>query len=221
MSQLTSVLHSLPISAAVAQWGLHVRKFAVPGVAALTGVAAIFLILYGLFAPASTSVVLTQAGTELPADTLPQESAAETPQVIVVDVSGAVKKPGLYSVQTGSRVGDAVAAAGGISELADRQTVAENINLAEKLQDGQKVFIPVHGSVASQATPAGSSTESGTAKISISTASQQELESLEGVGEKRAQAIIAGRPYQSLSELVERKILSASLYTEIEADIQL
>jgi competence protein ComEA len=61
---------------------------------------------------------------------------------IVVDVSGAVQKPGLYKIDTSLRVGDALSMAGGISKDASLEYVSKSLNLAQKLEDTQKIYIP-------------------------------------------------------------------------------
>src|SRR3990167_3859970 len=66
-------------------------------------------------------------------------------QEIVIDIGGAVIKPGVYKLTQDSRTVDALAAAGGLSEDADRVWVEKNINLAGKLSDGLKIYIPRAG----------------------------------------------------------------------------
>jgi competence protein ComEA len=75
---------------------------------------------------------------------------------ITVDVSGGVERPGVYHLSAEARIADAIAAAGQLSKYADLAEVMQKLNLAQKLEDGQKVYIPVAGwdfvpdSVASQ-----------------------------------------------------------------------
>lgn len=64
---------------------------------------------------------------------------------IVVDVAGAVKKPGVYGLPAGARLGDAISAAGGISPAANSQLVAQVLNLASPIEDSQKIYIPFAG----------------------------------------------------------------------------
>lgn len=165
---------------------------------------------------------------------------------IVVNVSGAVAMSGVYSVEVGSRVGDALAAAGGLTKQADAKYVQQQINLAEKLQDEQKIYIPTLAdtqewalasqpvtsqlSQASFTSPrpsspaqagAGSADTGASAKISINSSTQAELDSLPGIGQARATSIIEGRPYSTLEELVNKKVISASLFADIEDLIRL
>lgn len=141
-----------------------------------------------------------------------REKAEKTEEKIVVDVGGAVERPGIYEVPDRARVNDALIAAGGLSAEADRVWVTRNINLAQKVSDGNKIFIPFKTPQDGQAGVVLSSQTAGLQqKISINTATTKELESLWGVGEVRAQAIVEGRPYSSIEEVVTRKIVPQSV----------
>lgn len=127
---------------------------------------------------------------------------------MVVDVSGAVEKPGVYRLWQGSRIIDALAAAGGLSAGADREFLSKSVNLSQLVADGIKIYIPEHKSTPGFVNK--NTTEiSGVGEdtIYINSASREELESLWGVGTVRAEAIISGRPYSSVEELVTRKIV--------------
>jgi competence protein ComEA len=127
---------------------------------------------------------------------------------VVVYVAGAVAHPGVYPVTPGSRVADAVAAAGGTTADAD----LDPLNLATKLADGDRVFVPRKG----QAPPAVIGTGSGSgdgsgaaagAPVDLNTATEVELEALPGVGPATAQAIISWRQehggFRSVQDLLE------------------
>src|SRR5215218_8312778 len=94
---------------------------------------------------------------------------------VVVDVTGAVRRPGVYRMPAGSRVNDAVARAGGAAPRAQ----LEAINLAARLADGQQVVVPeqVPGGAAAAAIPGA---EDG--PISLGTATAEQLEEIEGIG---------------------------------------
>ena len=139
---------------------------------------------------------------------------------VVVDVAGAVEKPGIYKLPTSSRIGDALVLAGGLAARADRVWVATNLNLAEKLEDGEKIFIPDKSANQQGSEAAGreiSKVES--KKININTASVAELDSLEGIGEARAQAIIANRPYSKIEELIVKSRIPQNVYDKIKDSI--
>lgn len=146
---------------------------------------------------------------------------AQQPQ-LTVEVSGAVKNTGVWQFQRGQRMGEAIEKAGGFSEKADLPFIAKNLNLAEELTEGQKVYIPFLQE--NQNTASGQNTQasaSSSGLISVNTASSEQLQTLSGIGETRAQSIIENRPYRSLNELVEKKVLSSSILDDIKASLQL
>ncbi len=143
---------------------------------------------------------------------------------IMVDVAGAVEKPGLYKLTSGSRIGDALVMAGGLSAAADREWVAKTINLAEVLKDGGKVYVPVKNT--ERETPSSSKTEGVTlgamsAKVNINTASMSELDGLTGIGEVRAKTIMDNRPYGNIDELVSKAKIPQSVYEKIKDTVSI
>ena len=147
-------------------------------------------------------------------------------QEIVVEVAGAVEKPGVYKFQNGARVDDALIVAGGLSFSADREWVEKMLNRAAKLTDGQKIFIPdKQSSVLSAKKNEGyqnvssNFSASGANLVNINTASAKELDSLPGIGQVYAQKIIEQRPYSNLEELVSKKVIPQSLYEKIKDKI--
>jgi len=143
---------------------------------------------------------------------------------IQIDVAGAVAKPGLYQLNLNDRVAQAVAAAGGFTSQADKSFVAKTLNLAQVLTDEEKVYIPFANEFKTVAEETNSSILAATSNsqlVSINQASLDELDSLPGIGEKRAQDIIAGRPYQKLDQLVDQDILTEGIFTQIKEFLQL
>ena len=136
---------------------------------------------------------------------------------VVVYVSGAVRSPGLYKLQPGSRLADALEVSGGVLPIADKTQLQKSINLAEELTDSQHLYIPFAAELTVAASPQQTNpTAAQAGKISINTASQKELEGLPKVGAKTAEMIVAGRPYTDLFQLVGTKVLSQSAYDEIK-----
>ncbi len=143
-------------------------------------------------------------------------SGKEETGMIWVDLAGAVMNPGVYELPNESRFKDLLTRAGGLSASADREWVEKNLNLAQKLEDGAKVYIP------SQAETAGEVAGEETAvsgKININTASASELDTLWGIGEVRAKDIIDNRPYSSIGELLTEKVIPSNVFEKIKDEI--
>jgi competence protein ComEA len=133
---------------------------------------------------------------------------------LIVDVEGAVVDPGVHSVPAGSRVGDAIAAAGGYSTEVDIAAAAAALNLAEHLTDGQKIHVPARGEVVTLPGGATSPPSAG-GPIDINHATQGELESLPGIGPVTAEKIIAARPFAAIDELDSRDVVGPSVMEQI------
>jgi competence protein ComEA len=120
--------------------------------------------------------------------------------VLVVDVAGAVRRPGLYRLPPGSRIADAIARAGGLSHHAARAAV----NLAAPLADGEQVLVPSGAGGAVAATGA-SGAPSPSAPVDLNTATVEQLDALPGVGPVTAQKIVDYRtqngPFTSVDDL--------------------
>jgi len=147
-------------------------------------------------------------------------TAGSQASFIVVEASGEVQKPGVYKLNAGSRVGDLLTAAGGLSAEADREWVAKNVNMAAKLQDGVKIYIPSKKEMGNEKMEAGKEAGSEKSeKININTASESELDTLWGVGPATAKKIVEGRPYQKSEELLEKKIVNKNVWEKIKDKI--
>jgi len=103
---------------------------------------------------------------------------------IRADIAGAVDKPGVYQVNEGSIVEDLISQAGGLKSNVDKKRLAQNINRAEVLEDGDKIYIPIKGE------KIGPSRIGGEVKINLNTAKAEELELLPGIGAVTAARII-------------------------------
>ncbi len=137
---------------------------------------------------------------------------------LVVEISGEVQKPGVYKLPSGSRIDDLLIASGGLSQNADREIVAKNINRAAKLFDGQKIYISKVGGTLGIST--GQTGEVGeTGLININTADLKTLDALSGIGPVYAQNIIEHRPYSETSQLVSKGAIPSNVYLKIKEKI--
>lgn len=148
---------------------------------------------------------------------------------LVVDVAGAVEKPGVYSLAAGSRVEDAIEAAGGLSDDVDMDRLAKVVNRAAKLSDGAKLYIPKVGDrddtsynrIVQRDESSTSHNTLNISTVSVNAASQSELEALNGIGPATAKKIIAGRPYTSLEELVVKKAIGQAVFDKLKGQLTL
>lgn len=131
---------------------------------------------------------------------------------LVVDVEGGVLRPGIVELPGGSRVADAIRAAGGYSRDADLVAAAAGVNLAAFVGDGQQIFVPVLGGAGPEISP-GTDRGGGSGLVNLNTAAPEALDALPGIGPVTVQKIVAARTeerFRSLDELVTRKVLTSS-----------
>ncbi|ALX48141.1 helix-hairpin-helix domain-containing protein [Lentibacillus amyloliquefaciens] len=139
------------------------------------------------------------------------------PEMVMVDVKGEVEAPGVYEIETGSRVNDVIQMAGGFTKGADQTMV----NLAQRVQDEMIIMIPETGSQAS-----GSVIEkSGQDKVRINHAEQSEIEQLNGIGPSKAAAIIQYRdengPFKAEEDLLDVSGIGEKTLESLKDDIQI
>ena len=185
------------------------EKYKLPMVLSLVG---LVLIIGGIFASGANKSNLKE---------FPKESLVQDSKIISVDVSGAVQKPGVYQLKDGAKIEEAIAAAGGFSKIANGEYISKYLNMAQKLSDGSKIYVPVSGesgfNVAGGAV-AGSNTQANglISKVNINTGTQAQLESLPGIGTVTASKIISDRPYQKIEELLNKKVVNKSVFEKIK-----
>ena len=116
---------------------------------------------------------------------VPHAGHPVTAAAVVVDVVGAVRRPGLVRLGKGARVADAVARAGGLTSHAERS----GVNFAAPVSDGQQIVVPVRGA----AVAGGAGSPASTGPVSLSAATAEQLDTLPGIGPVTAQKIVTYR----------------------------
>lgn len=161
---------------------------------------------------AGALVVAVRARTPPPVPIEVVEATPEptAPPLIVVDVVGAVARPGVVRLAAGARVADAIAAAGGMTPDADHTA----LNKAAALRDGVRVYVPRYGEI----PPAGSVGTGSERKLDINQATAAELEALPGIGPSTASRIVRAREtraFTKVEELQTRGLVSARVFLDI------
>ena len=157
--------------------------------------------------------------------------SAEDGQLCYVHVCGAVRVPGVYALAQGSRVYEALLMAGGLTEDASERSV----NQAELLWDGEMIFVPTLEEARDGVTGvwAGATTGDTSAKevmeisderVNLNTASKTELMTLPGIGQAKAESIVAYREtngaFSSVEEIMQVDGIKEGLYTRIKDKIR-
>lgn len=179
----------------------------------------IFLLIVA-FSCALISATIFFLSQNEPEVTFEEKTTISYPSKILVDIAGAVEKPDVYEVSAGARLKDVLIMAGGLSPEADRQFFRRYFNLARILTDQEKIYIPSISEVQAgifiekQQTLENPSQKQ-SEKININKATSEELEQLPGIGKITAQKIIEGRPYQSIDQLLTKKVVRKSVYEKI------
>ena len=194
------------------------------GGALILAVAAAWLVLAPVEDPAVDQVAGILPGTTGAASTAP--SAPSPSGTIVVDIQGGVLEPGVRELPAGSRIADAIAAAGGYATDADLDAAATAINLAQALGDGEQVRVPrigdaqvAGGGAAGSDAPAPGGDGGGGGLVDLNTATPEQLEALPGIGPVTVQKIVAARqeqPFASLDDAVQRGVINRGQLEDIQ-----
>ena len=177
----------------------------------------------GLFWMSRQGEEVEEAATSLAETTiLPQEVEDKTTvsTVIYVDVKGEVHHPGVYQMKAENRVKDLIEAAGGFTPLADDH----KLNLAQLLEDQMVIVVPKKGeevnSELAQAPTSQKKEVGKEGKVNINTATVEELKTLKGIGEKKAEAIIEYRKkngsFKNKEELMKVRGIGKKLYESFQ-----
>lgn len=166
------------------------------------------------------AVVESSLETEAPKATTTTEQTVQAS--VFVHVCGAVVNPGVYELPAGSRAYEAVLMAGGVTD----EAAGYMVNLAEQLQDGEKLYIPEEGeSIAINSMQVGDGSPVNGAKININTAPKEDLMLLTGIGSTKAQAIIDYRekvgPFTSIEQIMQVDGIKEAAYEKIKDSIMI
>ncbi len=170
----------------------------------------------------------SQTETEISAEPKISEIPVTTePEMIFVDVCGAVTIPGVYEIDADSRVFQAIEAAGGLLP----EAASSAVNQAQPVSDGQQIYVPTQEEVEEGALPAAiqpAESETGTGAsadgvVNINTADASALKSLSGIGDAKAQAILAYREehgsFSSIEEIMQVPGIKESTFSAIKDKI--
>jgi competence protein ComEA len=146
--------------------------------------------------PADTEDIFSVTAKEAEMEQSVNESAAE-PEIIKVDVKGAVKSPGIFTAQAGDRVIDLISSAGSFTEKAD----TDKVNFAQIIEDQMVIYVPEIGEEDKgnleniQVGTSGDAVTKGTSGglVNLNTATQEDLQTLTGIGPSKADAILEYR----------------------------
>jgi competence protein ComEA len=197
---------------------------AIPRSSLLAGIGAIVLLVVGAAVLAAGAgggrAVLVDASASVGPSA---GAAAGVEAILVVDIAGAVVRPGVYRLPAGSRVGDAITAAGGYGPRVDAARVGTELNLAAPLTDGQHLAVPSRDDVALGGGSAGSGAGSGSSGgspgsgslVDLNRATSAELDALPGIGPVTAAKILAAResaPFAAVQDLLDRKLVGQKTF---------
>lgn len=199
------------------------------GGAALSAVLA-FLLAFG---PGTGGTVVVDGGAPLgsvPGDAGVAADLSARPEAsepdLVVEIVGAVDRPGVFRLPAGSRVGDLVAAAGGYGARVDTDRASRDLNLAAPLRDGDQVRVPSRddkeaaiGSAAGGASGASStSNDASDGPLDLNRATSAQLEALPGIGPVTAGKILTSReeqPFTDVHDLRTRKLVGEKTFAKL------
>jgi competence protein ComEA len=203
------------------------RSAVLAGGAVLLAIAAFFL----AFSSSTGGTVSVDAATPLALDssragagTAPSDGPffAGGGPVLVVEIVGAVARPGVYRLAQGARIGDLIEAAGGYGPRVDTDRAGRELNLAAPLHDGDQVRVPSRDDPAAGSAPPGKGAGSnggGRSPVDLNRATATDLDALPGIGPVTAGKIIASRdeqPFRTVEDLRTRKLVGEKTFASLK-----
>jgi len=174
------------------------------------------LAIIALFVVALSALFVTRGSSQEVVEQLPAVAIDAIPQLLVVDVAGAVANPGVYSLPLNSRVVEAIKAAGGLKKGAD----TSDINQARILKDGEQIYVYPAASKVVGARPAVRKN----GPIMINRATVKDFEALDGIGPVLANRIVAYRkisgPFAAIEDLLKVPGIGQSKFAQFKEKLR-
>ncbi|MCH5275447.1 MAG: helix-hairpin-helix domain-containing protein [Lachnospiraceae bacterium] len=176
----------------------------------------IFLFLSACGAKQKEDTLMSLLEKQPEEEVLSEKPQLTTGQNVFVYICGEVVSPGVYEVAVESRIWDVLLAAGGFTE----EAAAESINLAKKVEDGMQITVP---SLSEEEERKQEAERKAAGLVNLNTASKEELCTIPGIGESRAEAILAYRNAQGgfsrVEEIMQVDGIKEGLYAKIQDKI--
>jgi len=205
------------------------RSISIPRSARLTGGLAVILAIGAFvlaFGSGSSGLVTVEGGASLSNDGSGVESSVDPAgrstdgRVLVVEIVGAVDRPGVFRLPADSRVGDLVAAAGGYGPRVDADRAGRELNLAAPLHDGDQVRVPSRDDVPGMTASANGGPDTDpTGPLDLNDATAAQLDALPGIGPVTAAKILASRDEQrfgAVEDLRTRKLVGEKTFQQVK-----
>jgi competence protein ComEA len=211
------------------------RVVRVPRSAIITGGLALLLAIGAFvmaFGSGSGGTVAVEGGIPLDGGESGVSANADSPaasgdgRIVVVEIVGAIERPGVFRLPADSRVGDLVAAAGGYGPRVDADRAGRELNLAAALKDGDQIRVPSRDDPAAPSGRPitggggqGAAGAPGSGPIDLNRATEAELDTLPGIGPVTAAKIVASRdeqPFAAVEDLRTRKLVGEKTFASLK-----
>ena len=204
-----------PATSSTADWSTSGRILSTIAVASACAIAAFVLALNS----GSPADIIVDGAVDEPPATAPfaPRASGTSPLELVVEIVGAVARPGVYRLEAGARIGDLVAAAGGYGGRVDTDRAERELNLAAPLDDGQQIRVPARGDLPAP-SQAGSGPSGADGLVNLNLATGAQLDALPGIGPATIEKILASReeaPFATVDDLRTRGLVGQKTFDGI------